>query len=75
MLGHGKSSSYIPTSIVIRSCSYELISLKTCNAVQSSISNEMKIYINEIRIHRNISHRSEGCPTPSKTSSCIGKEG
>ena len=41
---------YIPTSKVIRSCSYELISLKTFNAVQSSISNEMKIYINKMRV-------------------------
>ena len=29
---HGKSSSYIPTSKVIRSCSYGKISLNTSNA-------------------------------------------
>ena len=38
---HGRSSSCIPTSKVIRSCSYSHISFKTSNAFQSSISNEM----------------------------------
>ena len=39
---HGKSSSYIPASKVIkRSCSYGYISLKSSNAFQSSVSNEM----------------------------------
>ena len=38
---HGKKSSCIPTSKVIRSCSYGKISLKTSNAFESSISNEM----------------------------------
>ena len=36
-----KSSSYIPTSKVIRSCSYWQILLKTSNAFESSVSNEM----------------------------------
>ena len=39
-----KRSSYIPTSKVIRSCSYKQISLKSSNAFQSSISNEMLIF-------------------------------
>ena len=47
----GKSSSYIPTSKVIRSCSYGKISLKTSNAFESSISNEMLIYANELFIN------------------------
>ena len=40
---HGKCSSYmyIPTSEVIRSCSVGYISLKTSNAIQSSISNNI----------------------------------
>ena len=38
---HGRSCSYIPTLKIIRSCSYEYISLKNSNAFQSSISNEM----------------------------------
>ena len=34
---HGKSSSYIPTFKVIRTCSYGYISLKKSNAFKSSI--------------------------------------